>query len=152
MAIDGGIIDDDHKCLISLVNEMETIQPDRTPLELGLILVRLGIYVEVHFEREEQLQIAAGFTDADGHQRRHRSILHRLDALRVDFEKPRDRQQTEAFRARLRNFLNNWLIDHILKTDLAMKPFVKEMARHEPGIVPLANAVRLRRLPSMALS
>ena len=152
MAIDGGIIDDDHKCLIGLVNEMESTQPDRIPPELGLILVRLGIYVQVHFEREERLQVAAGFTDADGHQRRHRSILHRLDAMRLDFEKPKDRQQTEAFRARLRSFLNNWLIDHILKADLAMKPFVKEMGRHQQGIVPLANAVRLTRLALMDLS
>jgi hemerythrin-like metal-binding protein len=151
MAIDGGIIDDDHKCLIGLVNEMESIQPDQMPPELGLILVRLGIYVQVHFEREERLQIAAGFTDVEGHQRRHGSILRRLDAMCVDFDKLRDRQQTEMFRVRLHDFLNHWLIDQILKADLAMKPFVKEMGRHKRGIVPLANAVRLRRLPLVAL-
>ena len=39
-------------------------------------------------------------------------------------------------------FLNEWLIDHIIRTDLLMKPYVKAMAPHAELLGSLHAAVR----------
>lgn len=36
-------------------------------------------------------------------------------------------------------FLNSWLIDHIIKSDLRMKPYVAAMKPHEAVIKPLED-------------
>jgi len=48
-----------------------------------------------------------------------------------------------AFHVRLRDFLYHWLRDHIIKSDLLMKPFVAEMQRRSQATVALAEAVKL---------
>jgi hemerythrin len=56
MSIDDGVIDDDHRCLIGLVNEADgiTLGP-AMPAELGVTLARLDAYTRIHFQREERL-------------------------------------------------------------------------------------------------
>jgi hemerythrin len=144
MSIDGGVIDADHKCLIDIVNDVDVVPPGPAMSSaLAVILMRLGAYARVHFEREERLQAAALYTDIDAHHRSHGALLNDLDAIRADSDKPRSLQNMKAFHGRLCHFLHHWLIDHILKADLPMKPFVAEMGRHAQGIVPLGQAVKL---------
>jgi hypothetical protein len=47
------------------------------------------------------------------------------------------------FHARLCDFLHQWLVDHILKADTLMKPFVVEMKRNARAANTLAEAVQL---------
>jgi hypothetical protein len=54
-----------------------------------------------------------------------------------------------AFHRRLGEFLHHWLVDHILRDDLLMKPFADELRLHAVGLGPLeehkAPPKRLRR-------
>jgi hemerythrin len=76
MAIDGDVIDADHRCLIDIVNDVDGVRPGPAmPSELAVILMRLGAYARVHFQREERLQAAALFTDIDAHHRSHGALL-----------------------------------------------------------------------------
>jgi hemerythrin len=50
-----------------------------------------------------------------------------------------------AFHVHLCDFLHHWLIDHILKDDLLMKPFVAEMRRLSREVPPLEEAVAARQ-------
>jgi hemerythrin len=144
MTIDGGLIDDDHKCLIGLVNEVDLIRPGvAMPAALALILTKLDAYARFHFEREERLQATTGFTYASAHHRRHGALMRELDDMRAECVKPLDLHQMGAFHARLCDFLYHWLTDHILKVDRLMKPFVSEMRLHSLGSVTLAKAVQL---------
>jgi hemerythrin len=38
-------------------------------------------------------------------------------------------------------FLHHWLVDHIIKSDLRMKPYAARMAPHAATMKPLATAV-----------
>jgi hemerythrin len=144
MTVDGGIIDADHKCLIALINDVDVVQPGAwMRADLAVILERLGTYARVHFEREERLQIASGFTYAQAHRSRHRGLMREFDAIAAEC-KTVAAPELVAFQARVGDFLYNWLRDHIIKVDLLMKPFVAEMQRHAPAVVALADAVRLR--------
>jgi hemerythrin len=143
MSIDDGVIDADHKCLIALVNDVDLVGPGPAmPAELTAILDRVGTYARTHFDREERLQLATGFTYAQAHQASHRSLLREFDAIRAECETGLPEQMV-AFHARLRDFLYHWLRDHIVKVDLLMKPFVPRMQRQARGAVSLAEAVRL---------
>lgn len=143
MSVDGGVIDADHKALIALVNEVDLIGPGAAmPAQLMAILGRLSSYARTHFDREQRLQLATGFTFAQAHEARHRTLLRELDTMCAECEHGPP-EQIEAFHARLRDFLHNWLCDHIIKADLLMKPFVPRMHRHALGAVGLAEAVRL---------
>jgi len=142
MSIDDGLVDADHKCLIALVNDVDLVAPGPAmPAELMTILDRLSTYARTHFDREERLQLATGFTYAQAHHARHKGLMRELDAMRAECEAgPPD--QIEVFHARLRDFLYHWLRDHIIKADLLMKPFVPRMRRHAQAAVPLIEAVR----------
>jgi hemerythrin len=75
MTIDNGVLDEDHRSLIGLVNQIQEIQPGlMMRSELRLVLTRLHAYAKFHFEREEHLQIAIGFPYAAAHNQGHRSI------------------------------------------------------------------------------
>jgi hemerythrin len=144
MSIDGGVIDDDHKCLIGLVNDVDLIASGPTmQLELSLVLAKLDAYARHHFEREERLQIATGFTFAQAHNKRHRSLMRELDTMRAKPAENWGSRRMDEFRLDLSDFLYHWLSDHILKVDRLMKPFVSEMRQLSRGSVPLAKAVEL---------
>jgi hemerythrin len=147
MSVDGGMIDDDHRCLIDIINDVEAIQPGPAmPKEVTIALAELATYAETHFEREQQLQATVRFTYSRTHQLRHNALIRDLNAMRAEWEITRAPPQVKAFHAHLCDFLHHWLIDHICKADLLMKPFVEEMQRCTQGIAPLATAVQLREV------
>lgn len=144
MSIDEGVIDADHRCLIDLVNDVDAVMPGPAmPAELAVILARLHAYAGLHFEREERLQIQTAFTYQQAHHKRHASLLRDLDVMRVACEKAFSPQQLKEFHASLSDFLYHWLVDHIVKADVLMKPFVSEMKQNAPAMISLAEAVRL---------
>jgi len=131
MSIDKGQIDNDHKFLIGIINDVQLIQrgPNLPKLVLE-ILARLDVYASTHFEREERLQLAVVFPDADEHHQHHADLMSQLDIMRSEWASARAPHDMVAFHARLCDFLYHWLIDHILQHDLLMKPFVAEMRQH----------------------
>lgn len=140
MAIDNDIIDADHKCLIDLLNQVDTLP---VGAKMEAILAQLDAYARAHFGREEQLQIAAHFTYSRAHHLRHQGLMRALDAMRAENRGEPDRDQLRTFHARMCAFLHDWLLDHILHADILMKPFVAEMALHAKDAASLVEIVRL---------
>jgi len=84
MVIDGGIIDDDHKCLIRIVNDVDQVAPgSKMAKELATILDQLKVYVRIHLEREERLQVVTAYPYAESHRVDHRTLVRELDAMRA---------------------------------------------------------------------
>jgi hemerythrin len=142
MSIDSGVIDEDHKCLIGLINDVAALRPGpKMPMLVEVAIARLLTYAEVHFQREERLQVAAAFTFAQAHRSRHRSIVRDMDAMLADCKQlPLD--ALPQFHARLCDYLFDWLRDHILKSDMQMKPFVADLRRHAAHLASLPDDVR----------
>lgn len=142
MSVDRGIVDNDHKCLISLVNDVQVIRHGpNLPKQVAEILERVDIYARTHFDREEQLQSAVGFPGAEAHHQHHVDLTDALVAMRADWNIIRVPKAMMTFHRRLCDFLYHWLIDHILKEDLMMRPFVAEMRQHAKGFQTLDQAV-----------
>jgi hemerythrin-like metal-binding protein len=142
LSIDRGFIDADHKCLISCVNSLESVQPGPAmQREIAAILDRLNACTLVHFEREEEFQHASRFINASAHGRYHASAIGELSAVRTECEREMTATQLMAFQQRVSRFLTDWLIDHITRSDMLMKPFMTEMQSHAKPMLSLAEAV-----------
>jgi hemerythrin len=147
MGIDGGVMDADHKCLIALVNEVDTAHPALTlQRELQVIIAKLTTYAQVHFEREERWQVSAAFLFAAVHRKHHIKFGHDLEAISTLFRKGRSLQQMVALQAHISEVLHVWIFDHIVKADGVMKPYADRIRRNAKGAAALAEAVRLSAL------
>ncbi|MEW6598956.1 MAG: hemerythrin family protein [Pseudomonadota bacterium] len=150
MSIDGGVIDEDHQTLIAIINEFFEIKEDlREFNELSKLLAKLHHYTEVHFGREEMLQRAAHYPYNDAHHHEHETLLRELAAVNAELDtyapvEPGAAVSPEtlhAFHERVGLFLRHWLVDHIIKSDLRMKPFAAEMKGHAKTLKPLDQSV-----------
>lgn len=143
MSIDRGLIDEDHKWLISLVNAVDEIKTGGTMQDdLSVNLGRLSAYTRLHFQREERLQVAVRFIYAKAHNLRHAVLLRDLDGIRAECDREIDPAPLLAFHGRVSDFLHHWLVDHIIKTDVLMKPFVAEMQLAAAGVVALSRTLQ----------
>lgn len=153
MAIDNGIIDHDHQVLLSIINDFCELRPTIDGQgELQKTLAKLHHYANCHFTREEQLQAAANFPHSQGHGATHKRLIHRLDeisekvaslgpsAIEVVHAGEEDNEfalvDSDTILNHLQPYdeitalLRTWMVDHILKSDLAMKPYVAAMKPH----------------------
>ncbi|MGA3401774.1 MAG: hemerythrin family protein [Acetobacteraceae bacterium] len=143
MTVDYGPIDQDHHTLIAIINKFEAVKPGPdAPARLAEVISELERYGEAHFGREETLQRLVAFPLAAEHSQQHRHLMRSLAEARAELARTASAKDLATFREHMCGFLNDWLIDHIIKTDLLMKPYVKAMAPHAELLGNLHAAVR----------
>jgi len=114
-------IDKQHKELVSMVNELHrAMKMKMGSREAGAILTRLAEYTVYHFGYEEELFDAHGYPDTAHHKKIHEDLVAKVVAFTKDFEQGR-----AAISMDLMQFLTDWLKNHIMKTDKAYAPFLK---------------------------
>ncbi len=105
--------------LVALINRL-TEQEQRAGV-IPRVLTELDTYVKEHFRTEEALMRAHNFTDLEEHELQHRAFEEWLHAVRDVYNFT---SSTDVFADTVNSFLRNWLINHILKADMAYKPFL----------------------------
>jgi hemerythrin-like metal-binding protein len=124
MSVDGGVIDSDHKALIAIINEFGDALPDINAREhLCSIILKLNNYANMHFRREETLQIAINYPEHEAHCQEHAKLIDALSRVLEELGATQE-QELDVVHKRMVEFLHHWLIDHVIKLDLRMKPFV----------------------------
>lgn len=134
MSVDGGLIDQDHRVLIGIINEFSATPatPEAIPA-LGAILAKLDRYTQIHFEREEKLQRAIIYPYHEAHRRAHKDLIRQLSEVREELKAKTTKQKLDeivAAHAKMGEFLHHWLVDHIIETDLRMKSYTAEIRAH----------------------
>ena len=77
--VDNGLIDNDHKFLIELINEFNENVPNFSkPEDMKPYLLSLKKYTQTHFAREERLQEAAQYNLRKEHRVEHRDMIAQL--------------------------------------------------------------------------
>lgn len=118
-------IDEQHKWLFGATNRLhdETTKEVHSRKVIGEIIEGLMDYTINHFIMEEELFQRYAYPQAQAHKALHdkftASIMHTL----TEFENGADVE------AEVLDTLKNWLVQHILKTDTAYVPFLKEKDR-----------------------
>jgi len=124
MTIDDGVIDQDHRHLIDIINRFENAAKDGLTLSEGLeILFALKFYASTHFKREEQLQRLIDFPFYDSHKREHEELIEKLSQI-IDELKMSQESSYNTVARHTAVLLREWLVDHVLHSDLRMKVFV----------------------------
>lgn len=126
MAIGDATIDADHEHLIDLINEVEdTLQTSDGKATLAACLDQLTVYAKEHFEREEGLMRRAGYPRLEAHHQAHIELRTQFGAIRGKIEAASRQDLPAAEVEGLVTLLRHWLLDHVFKEDLQLKPFLK---------------------------
>ena len=119
-------IDEQHKRLVSLVDEMyEAMRAGKGSEVLGKILADLIHYTKTHFATEERYFRLYGYPEFEVHKKEHDILTGQAMDLKEKF----DAGQT-ALSSQTGTFLKNWLINHIQKTDKKYSAFLNGKGLH----------------------
>ena len=117
-------IDAQHQKLVSLINNLDQAVQDGTGgLLVSYVLQELIRYVKDHFEDEEQLMLRRRFPGLTDHRREHDIFASRLKEIHATF------QDGDALSATILDFLKEWLVNHIRRTDQVYAAFIQGTAK-----------------------
>lgn len=128
MSIGDKAVDRDHRYLIDLINSFErSLTSFENSTNTMVALKQLEDYASGHFAREEALQLAIGYPDFEAHKAKHRSLVVQLKEMMARFESTLEKQGESGLdQAMFIAFIRFWLIDHVIKEDLRLKPFFRQ--------------------------
>ena len=110
-------LDNDHKRLIAIIQDIGQYR-DRA-VDLGQLVRDLEDYTKFHFEREEKMLEAAQVPGLDAHKKKHHAFIEWLTPVRHAFT--RAHESRALMIDGVEEYLQTWLTDHILKTDMSYK-------------------------------
>jgi len=115
-------IDSQHKKLFLIINELyDALMDDEVESRpVKEIAADLEDYTHYHFEAEETLMAKIGYTDCDHHVKEHKSMIQWIASLKTRLKDP-----AEGIRIEILMYLRIWLMNHILKADMELKPLIE---------------------------
>ena len=122
MSVGNATIDQDHKKLLGMINQLQTAAHYPTDAEsIGKILDDLVAYTRYHFEREEKLMQEHHYRGFDEHKQQHdamvKQVVKFIDEYRVDNTRTVENVAL---------YLKTWLVNHINGSDQEYAPFLKD--------------------------
>jgi hemerythrin-like metal-binding protein len=109
------LLDEQHQTIFRWLAELENATAEQRTLFGAYAITRLQSYVRDHFSAEEALMRAAGYPDLDRHVAEHEAFRRRLAELQL-------RAMVQDASSETVEFLRDWLVNHIGKTDMAYVP------------------------------
>lgn len=129
LSVGNNVIDSDHKHLIDIINKVEHSLGTKNKSELAAALDDLSQYSRVHFAREEKIAEAVGYTQVPHLNQSHQELLKQLEQVRGEIDAMGRNWSPETV-GRFTQFLRDWLINHVIKEDLLMKPVLQKHSPH----------------------
>jgi hemerythrin-like metal-binding protein len=118
-------IDTQHMQLVSLINDLySAMSKGQGKEQLNEIFNELFDYAKTHFFAEEKLMFVHGYQGYDQHKDEHKKFVEDIKKYKGKFEGGDSKASIEVA-----NFLKDWLINHIMKTDQQYAPYLRERIR-----------------------
>ena len=127
MSVGVEVIDNDHKKLLNLINEMDFIIHADVASKKGAIesvISELIDYTIYHFDREEKLMEACGYPELERHKRVHETLKLQVQTYMDSYQQNPNSFEPKAMRI----FLNLWLVDHIMSMDKEYESWMQDKA------------------------
>jgi len=116
------LLDEQHRKLIDMLNKMIKAPAATTRSEtVADVLADMTNYAEEHFKSEEKLMLEHDYPHLDAHIQQHRGFQEK--AARLCFATVKGQTSVPH---ELLEYLQQWLIHHILQTDMAFRPFFEQ--------------------------
>lgn len=131
LSVGNDLIDSDHKHLIEIINLANNSLQTMNRPDLAMALEQLFSYSRLHFALEEKIAVAVGFPGVEHIHASHEALLVKLAQVAQEIGDVWDAATGETFGV----FLRDWLINHVIKEDMLLKPFLKKYSpRFDPRI------------------
>ncbi|OGQ99656.1 MAG: hemerythrin [Deltaproteobacteria bacterium RIFOXYD12_FULL_55_16] len=115
-----GQIDDQHKQLINMINELnDAMLTGKGKNVLMTVLNKLAEYCVSHFAVEEKLFDVHVYPETADHKEKHHKMTTKVKALIGEVQSGKSTISIEVM-----NFLKNWLDKHIMETDKKYGPYL----------------------------
>lgn len=129
MSVGVPALDEDHKKLLALVNELHSVvRKQAAPDVIERVMRDLASYVDYHFEAEERLMRLCRYPDLEAHQASHETLRKQVIALGERFAR-----EGYAVRLKMFDFLSDWLMRHILGEDMKYRDAMAARTRPKAG-------------------
>lgn len=117
--------DEQHKRLIQMINRLiETPQAQTGSETISELLDAMTNYAQEHFEAEERLMQQYNYPHLEEHTTQHHAFRRQTADFCIA-----TMNQVGTVPESIFQYLRDWLVQHILRSDMAYKPFF-----HERGI------------------
>jgi hemerythrin len=125
LSVDVAEIDQQHKKLIAMINELnDAMKAGKGREVLAKIVNGLVSYTTTHFKAEEKYFAQFGYPDTESHKKEHAAFIQKVSEFKAGLEKDKLSVTIEVM-----SFLSNWLKSHIMGTDKKYSQFF-----HEKGL------------------
>ncbi len=115
-------LDEQHQQLIKMINTLIEAQSETLDSEETLeLLTHMTEYADYHFSQEEQYMLEFNYSEYLSHKQEHVTFKKRT----VDFLSAAKRGK-QTLKVEITAFLRNWLVNHILRSDMKYKNFFNE--------------------------
>jgi hemerythrin len=120
-------LDDDHKRLVGMVNELyDGITAGKGKEALGPILDESIDYTKVHFGHEEAFFARTGYPGAAAHKHEHDELTRQVLDVQAKYKTGAKLTLT----LEVMNFLKEWLVHHIQGSDQKYGPHLNAKGIH----------------------
>ena len=124
LSVGNAFIDKDHRRLIEFVNELhDAMAQGKGKDVLGHILANLIKYTAEHFKREEDEMDRIKYSHSIAHKTEHKKLVHDVLELQKKFADGKT-----LLTMGVSKFLKDWLVNHIMKTDMLLSAALKKAA------------------------
>ena len=128
-------IDDEHRSLIDYVNTtIEAIAKNKSHSTIMSAIQNLRKYTVFHFSNEERFMEKHQYKEYAQHCREHENLKKKVK----DFQH-RLYQDEKIDLDEVRTFFRHWLIEHIIHSDMKLKPCVHSQGQSQPKLMELTQ-------------
>lgn len=108
-----GQFDAQHKKLFAIINELaDAMRIGKGEDVIREVVGQLAVYTRTHFLQEEVAMRQTGYPDLAAHQEQHNRLMADVEKYKTDLIEGRNPNLVAIL-----NFLQNWLVQHIQKSD-----------------------------------
>ncbi len=128
-SVGNDLVDTDHKYLLEIINRAEVSLQGHQHAALVALLDELAHYGAKHFKLEELVAGAVDYPKADQLHVSHQALVESLAKFRAELGD----SWTEQVGVQFATFLRDWLLNHVIKEDLLLKPWMTKFSpRFDP--------------------
>lgn len=114
-------IDLQHRRLFDLINTLDqSIREHKTNVALSKTLDELIAYANEHFSAEEKMMVKAEYPNLKSHLVEHKFFRDKVTEFRTAFASGKLGLTRDVM-----NFMTDWLLDHISRSDQKYAPYLR---------------------------
>ncbi|MES9868632.1 MAG: hemerythrin family protein [Sedimenticola sp.] len=132
LSLGNELIDMEHRYLICLVNMVthSLSHPEDSLEDLKYAIDELVSYTRKHFEHEEKLQLKIQYAGYAEHKMHHQKLMEKIGEIHQQVKSWEEPSEIEGKGDEIAELLRSWLLDHVVKEDMKLKPLLKGYSRY----------------------